>query len=166
MIFASLNRRLYYFMTFRYNYRDRYDRRDDHFNRYDRYGSRYDRRDRHYYDNRRKRDDSPRRDRWRDSPKRGYDKYSKNSKDDDNSSDEAKYEKKPGDASKVKKPALAASAMGKKPLIAPMKGKLPFIGRLPLFKKKDDPKLPEKDITPLPYTQSKFEDTPKVIYDY
>jgi hypothetical protein len=42
------------------------------------------------------------------------------------------------------------------------KSKLPFIGRLPLFKKKDDPKLPEKEVTALPYTQSKFEDTPKV----
>lgn len=46
-----------------------------------------------------------------------------------------------------------------------MKGKLPFIGRLPLFKKKPEEKLPEKDIAPLPYTQSKFEDTPKVIFD-
>ncbi|XP_034952505.1 zinc finger matrin-type protein CG9776-like [Chelonus insularis] len=147
--------------------RDRkYDRRDDKYHsRYDNYDRRRGRdrdrdRDRDYYDDRRKDrrgDDSPRRDRgWRDSPKRGYDKYK--DRRDDESNDESKYDKKSND-SKTKK----GQAPMKKQTPQSNKGKLPFIGRLPLFKKKgDDLKGGEKDITPLPYTQSKFEDTPKV----
>ncbi|KAL6427590.1 hypothetical protein ACFW04_008814 [Cataglyphis niger] len=158
--------------------RDRYAKDD----RDRKYSSRYERRsrrdrdrdrdrerdrDRDYYDDRRKRDrdrdsnDSPRRDRnWRDnSPKRNYDKYSKDRRGDDNSSnDESKFEKKSNE-SKSKK----GNVLSKKSAPQAAKGKLPFIGRLPLFKKKtEEPKLPEKDITPLPYQQSKFEDTPKV----
>ncbi|XP_050463891.1 zinc finger matrin-type protein CG9776-like isoform X2 [Cataglyphis hispanica] len=157
--------------------RDRYkdDRDRKYSSRYER-RSRRDRdrdrdrerdRDRDYYDDRRKRDrdrdsnDSPRRDRnWRDnSPKRNYDKYSKDRRGDDNSSnDESKFEKKSNE-SKSKK----GNVLSKKSAPQAAKGKLPFIGRLPLFKKKtEEPKLPEKDITPLPYQQSKFEDTPKV----
>ncbi|XP_008554753.1 zinc finger matrin-type protein CG9776 [Microplitis demolitor] len=148
--------------------RDRkYDRRDDKYHgRYDSYDRRgrggrdrdrdreRDRdRDRDYYDDRRKDrrgDDSPRR--WRDSPKRSYDKY-KDRRDDD--SNDEKYDKKNADAKKKQ------TQVKKQPTPSAGKGKLPFIGRLPLFKKKEDNK-PEKDITPLPYTQSKFEDTPKV----
>ncbi|XP_066588069.1 zinc finger matrin-type protein CG9776-like [Prorops nasuta] len=151
--------------------RDRkYDRRED---KYDRYSSRYDRRrgrdhrdrdrdrDRDYYDDRRKRDsnDSPRRDRsWRDSPKRGYDKYK--DRRDDSSNDESKFEKKTNESAKGKKGGMSSKKSSSQ---QQGKGKLPFIGRLPLFKKKvEDPKLPEKDIAPLPYQQSKFEDTPRV----
>ncbi|XP_074113449.1 uncharacterized protein LOC141536665 isoform X2 [Cotesia typhae] len=140
--------------------RDRkYDRRDhgryDSYDRRARGGRDRDRdRDRDYYDDRndrrkdRRADDSPRR--WRDSPKRGYDKY----KPRDEDSNDEKYDKKSVDAKKKLAPK-------KTPTSNPGKGKLPFIGRLPLFKKKEENK-PEKDITPLPYTTSKFEDTPKV----
>lgn len=146
--------------------RDRkYDRRDDKYERYDKYDRRRGRdrdrdRDRDYYDDRRKRDrdsgDSPRRN-WRESPKRGYDKY-KERREDSEPNDDSKFDKKMNDP-KLKK----NSAPPKKPPTPITKGKLPFIGRLPLFKKKvEEPKLPEKEPLPLPYTQSKFENTPKV----
>ncbi|XP_012258005.2 zinc finger matrin-type protein CG9776-like isoform X2 [Athalia rosae] len=150
--------------------RDRkYDRREDKYERYDRYdrNERSDRRrgrDREYYDDRRKRDGSPRRDRnWRDSPKRNYDRYEKDRREDNSSNDESKFEKKTNEfASKFKK----VGPQPKKPALPVAKGKLPFIGRLPLFKKKtEEPKMPEKDIAPLPYQQSKFEDTPRVPSD-
>ncbi|KAL2740580.1 zinc finger matrin-type protein CG9776-like [Vespula squamosa] len=156
--------------------RDRkYDRREDKYDRYSRYDRRRGRdrdrdrerdrereRERDYYEDRRKRDvnESPRRERsWRDSPKRNYEKYDKDRRDDNSSNDESKFEKKTNEsASKSKKGGVQSK---KSAQVA--KGKLPFIGRLPLFKKKtEEPKLPEKDIAPLPYQQSKFEDTPKV----
>lgn len=123
-------------------------------------------REREYYEERRKREsgESPRRDRnWRESPKRGgYDKY-KDRRESSDPNDESKFEKKANEAaSKLKK----NSAPAKKPSTPVTKGKLPFIGRLPLFKKKnEEPKLPEKEPAPLPYTQSKFENTPKVPSD-
>lgn len=164
--------------------RDRkYDRRDEKYERSERYerrrgGSGRDRdrdrerdRDSDYYDDRRKSrysNESPRRDRnWRerDSPKRSYsDKYGgKDGRREDNNSsnDESKFEKKTNEsATKLKK----GGAQSKKPPPPATKGKLPFIGRLPLFKKKiEEPKMSDKaDIAPLPYQQSKFEDTPKV----
>ncbi|XP_063976245.1 zinc finger matrin-type protein CG9776-like isoform X2 [Diachasmimorpha longicaudata] len=143
--------------------RDRkYDRRDDKYHsRYDRYDRRRDR-DRDYYDDRRKdrrSDDSPRRDRnWRESPKRGYDKYK--DRREDESTEESKFEKKTNESAKQKK---SSAPLKKTPAPAPSKGKLPFIGRLPLFKKKNEEvKTTERDIAPLPYVQSKFEDTPQV----
>ncbi|KAF7992980.1 hypothetical protein HCN44_005761 [Aphidius gifuensis] len=168
--------------------RNKYDRRDDKYhNRYDNYDNRRRRdRERDYYDDRRKdrrNDDSPpRRDRnYRDtSPKRGgYDKYNKdnNNRRDDESNDESKFEKKTNESiSKFKKNSMqinkksttSATSSTTTTTATPSKGgKLPFIGRLPLFKKKNDDgfKPSDKDITPLPYVQSKFEDTPKVPCD-
>ncbi|XP_015109744.1 zinc finger matrin-type protein CG9776 isoform X2 [Diachasma alloeum] len=143
--------------------RDRkYDRRDDKYHsRYDRYDRRRDR-DRDYYDDRRKErrgDDSPRRERnWRESPKRNYDKYKE--RRDEESTEESKFEKKTNESAKQKK---SSAPLKKTPAPAPSKGKLPFIGRLPLFKKKNEEvKTMERDIAPLPYVQSKFEDTPQV----
>ncbi|XP_011310962.1 zinc finger matrin-type protein CG9776-like isoform X2 [Fopius arisanus] len=144
--------------------RDRkYERRDDKYHsRYDRYDRRRDRdRDRDYYDDRRKdrRDESPRRERnWRESPKRGYDKYK--DRRDEESNEESKFEKKTNESAKQKKSSAPLKKTSAQP---PTKGKLPFIGRLPLFKKKNEEvKSTERDIAPLPYVQSKFEDTPQV----
>ena len=144
----------------RREYGNKWDRRDDKYER-DYRENRYDRRrggGRDHYDSRNRRRDSnesPRHERggrdW--SPKRGYDKYKR---DEDGNDD--KFDKK---MDKKKGGGPAAQGQKKQPPQV-MKGKLPFIGRLPLFKKKDDPKNPEKELAPLPYTQSKFEDTPKV----
>lgn len=115
---------------------------------------------RDYYDSRSGRHrgpDSPRHGREY-SPKRGFDKYSNKRRGDDDSNDE----KKSNDKSKKDSSSGSNSKKGQQQVT---KGKLPFIGRLPLFKKKDDPKQPEKEVTALPYTQSKFEDTPKVPSD-
>lgn len=166
--------------------RDRKYDRDDKYDRggYDRFDNRrgrrdtYRDRDRDYYDDRRKnRDDSPPRrggggGGWRDRrdsrdspPRRNYRDRRSHSRErrDDSSNDESKFDKKSGDSKTSKK----VSIPGKKPTVQVTKAKLPFIGRLPLFKKKiDDTKVPEKaDIAPLPYQQSKFEDTPRVSND-
>ncbi|XP_058797673.1 zinc finger matrin-type protein CG9776-like isoform X1 [Phymastichus coffea] len=148
----------------RREYGGKWDKRDDDYKRSyrdDRY--RDDRRrggrDREYYDSRSGRyrgSDSPRHSREY-SPKRGFDKYGNKRRGDDDSNDE----KKSNDKSKKD----SSNSNSKKGQSQVMKGKLPFIGRLPLFKKKDDPKLPEKEVAPLPYAQSKFEDTPKVPSD-
>ena len=119
-------------------------------------------RDYHENRNRRRGSESPERpresrsnwDRETVSPHRRDDKY-KRDEDDDKKIEKKKNQPPIGAAKKAPPPTTSSSSSSGK-------GKLPFIGRLPLFKKKEDSK---PEITAVPYVQSKFENTPQVPAD-